>query len=120
MIDSLLVGKTIFDKLDEIEAFGHRIYPLIAENNTVFPFVIYTRTGLTGLMCKDGLYEDEVIMSIEIVTDNYSTGVDLAQMVREKLTFRTQKMTSALSGAHEEFASDAYIQTLEFLMKINN
>lgn len=120
MIDTLKVGKVIFDKLDEIPELQHRIYPLIAENNTIFPFVIYTRTSLTGLMCKDGLYEDEVIMSIEIVTDNYGDGIDIAQKIRERLTFKTPTLRSHMSGAHEEFANDAYVQTMEYTITMNN
>lgn len=120
MIESLNIGSTIFDKLDTISALNHQIYPLIAENNTTFPFVIYTRNGLTGLLCKDGLYQDEINMSIQVITDNYSDGITLAQEVREKLTFKTHTMESHLTGAHEEYANDAYIQTLDFQISMNN
>ena len=120
MIDSLNIGKTIFEKLDDISELGHRIYPLIAENNTIFPFVIYTRTSLVDVLCKDGLYEDAIIVSIEVVTDNYSDGIDIAQKIRERLTFKTSTLRSHMSGAHEEFANDAYVQTMEYTITMNN
>lgn len=120
MIDSLNIGQTIFTRLDDITELGHRIYPLIAENNTVFPFVIYTRTSLSDILCKDGLYQDAIIMSIEVVTDNYSQGIDIAQQIRERLTFRTPTIQSHMSAAHEEYANDAYIQTMEYTINMNN
>ena len=114
MIDSLNIGKVIFDKLNTISVLNGKIYPLIAENNTEFPFVIYTRTGLNEEICKDGVYQDDITLSIQVITDKYADGIDIAQQVRELLTLHTSTMYSHMISASEEYANDAYIQTLVF------
>lgn len=120
MIDSLKIGRTIFQKLNTITELNGQIFPLIAENDTAFPFVIYSRSGFESEICKDGIYQDNVTMTIQVITDNYNDGIEIAQEARELLTFSIPTMRSRMIGASEEYANEAYIQTLEFLININN
>lgn len=45
---SLQVGKAIYNILSNdakvIDGVGHKIYPLIADTGTTFPFIVYRRT----------------------------------------------------------------------------
>ena len=56
MIDTLNLGKYIYSKLSQIE--GVKSYPLIADNDAKFPFIVYKRENLVSNGCKDGYYED--------------------------------------------------------------
>lgn len=124
MIDSLKVGKIVYSKIGSL--VNNRCYPLIAENGTSYPFIIYQRDSLDSMFCKDGVYEDEVNVSVKVVTDTYNEGIDLAQSVRETMTFNNYTIeeggtyTSLMVQADEEFNNDAYIQTLIFRITINN
>jgi hypothetical protein len=124
MIDSLRIGKIVYSKIGSL--VNNRCYPLIAENGTTYPFIIYQRDSLDSMFCKDGVYEDEVNVSVRVVTDTYNEGIDLAQSVREAMTFNNYTIedggtyTSLMVQADEEFNNDAYIQTLIFRITINN
>ena len=124
MIDSLKVGKIVYSKIGSL--VSNRCYPLIAENGTTYPFIVYQRDSLDSMFCKDGVYEDEVNVSVKVVTDTYNAGIDLAQSVREAMTFNNYTSeeggtyTSLMVQADEEFNNDAYIQTLIFRITINN
>lgn len=122
MINSLNIGKVIYDKLHSIT---NNIYPLVAENGTNYPFIIYTRDTLNSTYCKDGCYEDSVGVSIKIATATYYGGVDIAQQVREKLTFNGYKtdgmeLYSQLDNASEDYVDNTYLQILNFTITINN
>lgn len=124
MIDSLRIGKIVYSKIGSL--VNNRCYPLIAENGTTYPFIIYQRDSLDSTFCKDGVYEDEVNVSVRVVTDSYNAGIDLAQSVREAMTFNNYTIedggtyTSLMVQADEEFSNDAYVQTLIFRITINN
>jgi len=72
MIDTLNIGKYIYSvlKFTDVE-----VYPLVADNDAKFPFIVYKRIGMATSGCKDGYYEDEVTFEIAIVTDTYFRGV---------------------------------------------
>lgn len=128
MINTLNIGKVIYSLLHTIEIDDKQltnIYPLIAENGTSFPFIVYSRDNLIPKFCKDGCYEDEVSITVRIVSATYYGGLDLAQQVREKLTLIDYKsddmvITSNLDNATESYEENSYIQTLTFNLKINN
>lgn len=124
MIDSLRIGKIVYSKIGSL--VNNRCYPLVAENGTTYPFIIYQRDSLDSMFCKDGVYEDEVNVSVKVVTDTYNEGIDLAQSVRESMTFNNYTIeeggtySSLMVQADEEFSNDAYVQTLIFRITINN
>lgn len=119
------IGKVIKDKLTTIEALGGRLYPLIAENGTNYPFAVYEREGLNNTYCKDGIITDDVTVSIKVVTATYYQGVEIAEQVRKKLTFNYYKydnnsIYSTLTSAIEYYQEEAYIQALTFNITITN
>ena len=124
MIDSLNIGKYIFATLKNIKDVG--IYPLVADNDAQFPFMVYKRTNLVSSGCKDGYYEDSVTIEINIVTDRYYKGIDFANQVRELLevsstSFGDMEISdSNLILASEDYSNNAFIQKMQFNLKINN
>ena len=126
MIDTLKIGEYIYDALSQDSSVnGYRVYPLVADNNAKFPFVIYRRAGLESSTCKDGTYEDSVTMEVMVVSDKYSTGIDIAVRIREILEkqyaiFNTMEINDGnMVLATEEYSDNAYIQRMQFNFKIN-
>lgn len=125
MIKSLEINKLLYDRLKSIPELGNRLFPIVAENGTNYPFLVYSRDSLYSSICKDGLYEDSVSFTINIVADTYAVGISIAQRVREiiqvsVLSNTDIKLTNIqLSGASESYDTDSYVQTLQFTATIN-
>ena len=128
MINSLEIGKYINTTLannQDIKALKAKVYPLIADNDAKFPFIIYKRVGLVSQICKDGTFQDDVTIEIKVVTDKYSVGVQLIKIVRSLLQrpymryedFDISDVT--INFASEDFIDNAFIQTMQLTLKIN-
>ena len=96
MDNSLLVGKYIYRMLSEDEVLSgkvtsRKIFPLVANTDTTYPFIVYSRTGLTVEYCKDGTVEDTVDFLILSVSDNYVESLEVANQIRCILELRRYK-----------------------------
>lgn len=125
MINTLNIGKYIYSTISGDNQITCKVYPLIADNDAKFPFIVYRRTGLVSGTTKDGLTEDEVTVEIVIVSDKYSVGLDLAIKVRNLLEKQSviyediEINDTTLNLATEEYSDNSYIQRMQFDMKIN-
>lgn len=130
MDNSLLIGKYIYKLLSEDEGLSglvtpKKIFPLIANADTTYPFVVYSRTGLSVQNCKDGLVEDTVEMQIIAVSDNYVESLEVANQIRKTLELRRYKdddiqiRECKLTSVYEEYMEDAFIQRMNFTIKLN-
>ena len=123
MIDTLNIGKYIYSVLSQIE--GVKSYPLVADNDAKFPFVVYKRNDLASSGCKDGYYEDDVFFEVNIITDTYFKGIEIANTVRRLLevqyvTFEDMDIrNTVITMASEEYSNNAYIQKIIFQSTIN-
>lgn len=56
-MESLKIGKEIYSLLNGNEELtklvGNKIYPIIVEKETTFPFIVYKKTNLTPEYTKD-------------------------------------------------------------------
>lgn len=131
MNNSLLIGKHIYKVLSENEeikkTFGDKIYPLVAENSTTFPYIIYYRNELQNISnTKDGFTEDNCTFSVVIVDTKYSNTIKAANRVRcilERKKDETEDFIlydTKLLEAEEKFSDGAYIQELRFNTNITN
>ena len=125
MINTLNIGKYIYSTISGDNQITCKVYPLIADNDAKFPFIVYRRTGLVSGTTKDGLTEDDVTVEIVIVSDKYSVGLDLAIKVRNLLEKQSviyediEINDTTLNLATEEYSDNSYIQRMQFNMKIN-
>lgn len=125
MIDTLNIGKYIYNALTQSKTITCKVYPLVADNNAKFPFIIYRRLNLISKTTKDGLYEDTVTMEIDVITETYTEGVDIANKVRDILqkqyvSYQGMEINDAeITMATEEYNS-GYIQRLQFQFTLNN
>lgn len=123
-MESIKVGKEIYSLLngnaDLTALVGNKIYPIIVEKDTTYPFIVYKRSSITPTYTKDFHLSDEVIVDIVCVSNSYTEGIDVAGLVRNTLEDkRIQGIQSIkLDSADEDFINDAYVQTLSFILKI--
>lgn len=131
MTNSILISKTIYELLngsEKLKVFvGDRIYPLVAESDTSFPFITYTRDSISpSSHTKDGLHEDTVSFSILVVSNAYLNSLEIANICRG--IFEKRKIVSEdlvleyteLVGIVEEFMDNSYTQSLKFTTKVIN
>lgn len=123
MMDSLNIGKAIYTILQTSIDIDKKIYPLIADEGTTFPFIIYKRTGLTPESTKDNTNEN-VSVEINIASSNYSESIDLAIKVRKALEHKKGTYSDiaiediVIDNATEDYIEDTFIQTLTFKIEL--
>ena len=92
-------------------AVDTKVFPLIANAGTTFPFVVYRRSSYSPQSDKDVLSES-VYMEIAIISTNYEQSVSIANDVADALiqyesdTIEEIKVTNIL----EEFISNSFVQ----------
>lgn len=125
---TLSAGKIIFAILNgntDITDRVTKIFPVVASEAAVLPYIRYCRTGMSVNPQKAGLPgADAALITVECYTANYQEGVELAEIVREALDFKqgetgTMRMRSCiLTDSAEGWQDDAYIQELTFQVRI--
>ena len=124
-MQSLKVGKEIYSHLKENKSLtdivGNKIYPIIVEKDTNYPFIVYKRSNVVPEYTKDYHFKDFVIVDIICVSNHYVESVEIATLVRESLEDKKYGdiVSIRLESADEDFIDDAYIQTLTFNLTIN-
>ena len=130
METSLNIGKVIKDILYQDEALNtlvkSQVFPMIAEENTTFPFIVYRRNSIRKVSTKDYVNDEIASVDIVIASDKYAQSVEIAERVRfilehggyEGENFSVDNIT--LSNASEQYMQNTYIQTLTFDIEINN
>lgn len=131
MTNSILIGKVIYQRLSNNETIkgilGDKIFPLVADNNTTFPFIVYKRTNvIVDDVTKDGFNEDTVSFEVIVVTNNHEESLNLANEVRKELEKKRILHPSMilhncmLAGVSEEYSSDSFVQKITFTAQVNN
>jgi hypothetical protein len=126
---SLLINKCIYSILSTDNNLKskveNKIYPLIANENTTFPFIVFKRSSFSTEYTKDGVLEDSTQVDIIVASDNYSDSIEIADIVRTSLelkkgTFNNINIKECkLSSADEDYLENTYIQTLSFTITTN-
>lgn len=132
MIHSLKIGKLINSILRssaELTSMTgeNKVFPIVAPNETEFPFVVYQRTNVTGnRLTKDGIGEDNVMFTIYVLSNSYFESVDIADEVRntiEKRYMANDEIYMAetyMTGTTESYESATYIQQMQFTARVGN
>lgn len=109
------IGKEINRILTEanISGIGNKIFPLIANANTTFPFLVYRRDYYTPASNKD--YEDEKVgIQIVIATQKYEEGVNIADSVATALLHKETEIIDDIqvTNMNEDFVEDTFLQNI--------
>lgn len=67
----------------------NKIYPLIANETTTFPFIVYRRSSIIPESNKD-YSNDSAYIQIMIAANNYAESVELAEQVRTSLVHKKE------------------------------
>lgn len=108
---------------DIVSQVGQNIYPLVAAENTVGDFIIYSRLRYGKKDVKMGVYEDDCSLAVVAVSDNYDNAIALASKIDNALTGQhivgenNTKLTFQLEDSSEVFEDNKYIETLQFSIK---
>lgn len=129
MDNSILVSKYIRRFLVENEEVQglidvNKIFPLIANADTTFPFIVFQRSNLMPIYTKDILTENLITMVIIVVSNDYIQSLDLANAVRHALEGNIYRDNDIVISAMkmesitEETLEDAYIQRMVFTFNV--
>lgn len=130
MDNSILCGKYLRRFLVENAELAalidtKKIFPLLANPDTTFPFIVYSRINLIPLYTKDILSDNQVSFAVLVVSDKYTESLDIANSVRHALEgyrFRDEYINIypiKLESIYEETMEDAYIQRMTFTFSVN-
>ena len=121
MESSISVIKHIFRILSSDktlnEMVGTKIFPIVADDDVKFPYIILERTSITPYTYKGGVGYDKATFQIKIADSDYINTINIAEKVRELLELRTSNYFKRIefSNCNEDFMNDTYRQTLEFI-----
>ena len=65
-----------------------RVFPIVAELGTEFPYVAYSRTYITPVYTKDYYTEDNVGVEIVVASQDYLESLEIANIIREQFECR--------------------------------
>lgn len=125
MDNTLKIGKYIRQFLIEDERYNKivgqsKTFPLIANAETSFPFVVYQRTSAKVNYTKDGRYQNILAVEITIICDNYPESIDLLCLVRDILEGKRYRDEDIwirdikVDEVSEDFNEDTFIQRISF------
>lgn len=120
---AISINKYIYNILINDEVIkglvADKIFPLVAEEETTFPFIIFRRNSITTEYCKDGRTFDNVEVSISTVANDYTTTVEIMERIRELFELNKKDFVSVhLSSVTEDYIDNAFIQEIVFSIKI--
>ena len=127
---SLQIGKAIYHILrndDNVTAkVNQKIFPLIANEGTTFPFIIYKRSGLEPATTKDRyVYKESVYVEVVIAAESCNESIYIADVVRTAFINKQGNISDVevqsieLVNADEDYIEDTFTQTLTFKINTN-
>lgn len=107
------IGKELNRLLVEADIKGitNKIFPLIANANTNFPFLVYRRNYFRPSINKD--FENEIVgVEIVIAATKYEESVDIANKVADTLEHRETEIIDdiQITNMYEDFIDDTFLQ----------
>lgn len=127
MIQSIMIPKLVFNQLksnNKLNTYVNgRIVPLVAEFETQFPYIAFSRTNIIPYYTKDFHTQDTVNVEIVVAATDYLQSLEIANEVRacleckyiattEDMTVYETKLLSA-TEAYDDMAN-AFVQRLQF------
>ena len=107
------IGKLIYPKLNSVCS----TYPLVAENTTKFPFIIYRTTQSRPENTKDGIYDWIFTIQVNVVSDKYDTVCDLCSEAVDRLLELEEVLDINIESISEDFIDNAYIKEINIIIK---
>lgn len=98
---------------------GNKIFPLVAEAETKNPFIVIKRNSLTVSYSKDFNINDDNIIILSIIADDYEKVVTIAEEVRNSLeNYRDNFiLESRITNVSDNYNYDIYNIDISFKIK---
>ena len=98
---------------------GKKIFPLVAEADTKNPFIVIKRNSLTVSYTKDFNINDDNIIILSIIADDYEKVVAIAEEVRNSLeNYRDNFiLESRITNVSDNYNFDIYNIDISFKIK---
>ena len=131
-MESLELGRVVKSILLQDEEIsrqvGSKVFPLVADKGTSFPFIVYRRDGLTPSSNKDKLvYDTQVRMSFIVASSDYRQGLSICSKVVDVLLASQGKTIGGLEitdlellDSSEEYREDTFLELLSITVNIKN
>lgn len=122
-MSSLQIGKAIYTILAKNNIT--KVFPLVADEGTTFPFIVYKRSGLEPSNTKDRYnYSELATLDIIIAASTYQESINLTEKVKDILEHNRGIYNDinigdiTLDDADEDYIEDTFIQKLTFKIEI--
>lgn len=107
------IGSLIYSNIGDL--VDTHCYPLIAEQSTEYPFIIYRSSSTAPNSSKDGIYEWEHSVEISIVDEEYDTCCQILENVINRLLAMEDNAPIAevaIDTINEDFIENAYVKVV--------
>ena len=107
------IGSYIYSNIGDL--VDTHCYPLIADQSTEYPFIIYRSTSTAPNSSKDGIYEWEHSVEISIVDDEYDNCCQILENVINRLLAMEDNAPIAevvIDTINEDFIENAYVKVV--------
>lgn len=111
------VGKEMFNILtndSEVKKLvGNKVFPIVANEGTTFPFIVYRRTNYTPASNKD--YTSEIVgIEINILSQKYDEGVNIADVVATSLDRKETDFIEdiQITNISEDYIEDTFVERI--------
>ena len=122
-MSSLQIGKAIYTILAKNNI--SKVFPLVADEGTTFPFIVYKRSGLEPANTKDRYnFSELATLDIIVAANTYEESITIAEQIKDILEhsrgtyadINIEEIT--LDDADEDYLEDTFIQKLTFKINI--
>lgn len=114
VVRSILLDSAVASKVN-------KIYPVVVDKADK-PYIVFRRVSMIPARAKNVIVEDSATIQILVVTDDYDSGLEIAEEVRKALDCRNLSQYGVseciLTNAQETWMDDAYVQDLYFTIKM--
>lgn len=122
----MLTGNYLLDVLNDqeelIEVLGEdKIFPLVAKEDTTFPFVTYTRDNIQITYTKMFNQDNLVTITYKVYSDNYDEAVNIANLIRNILERKQIEVPNEIKindirivSMYEQYNENGFCESITF------
>lgn len=118
---TIRIGEAIYAILKPFK----KVYPLVADEGTNFPFIVYGRSSGYSQSDKDGVYSALANINVRVAAQEYDESVELA----DKIVNEMEKTVGNVQGfdiwqirmidSNEVYTDNAFVQEMQFKVEFS-
>lgn len=115
--------RAVLTQDEAVSALTTKVFPVVADEAKL-PYIVYRRSNLEQTPLKSTRGADTVGIEVLCFTEQYAPGVALAEAVRSALDGKQAEIEGLvmrscyLTDSEEAWQDDAFVQQLNFTIKI--